>query len=126
MDFHASAFFDPLPEADIQTFCPIRICLGHHLFDGVLDSVAGETCNLYVLTEELLLGERLAEGRALLESAENAEILVNYPDPSTSIPCRVVDCWADEEGLVAYLRLHCDSNNPNIRHQFKEWMAKVW
>jgi hypothetical protein len=113
-------------DAEIQTFCPTRICLGHHVFDGLFDSMEGDYGGFYVLTDDLLRSQRQEESWGLLQSADEAEVVFHHPLRDLAIPCRVQGCWVDSDGLLAYVRVKFPNGDEPTRRQLDHWIAMLW
>jgi hypothetical protein len=113
-------------DAEIKTFCPTRICLGHHIFDGLLDTVDGDYGGFYVLTDDLLGEHRQAEGHEILTWADAAEVVFHFPKKEFTVTCRVQGCWIDKEGLFAYMRLKFPDVDLPARQQLDNWMVQLW
>ncbi len=112
-------------ESEIQTFCPIRICLGHHIFDALLDSVDGEYGGFYVLTDELAVKDNDNQDRTFLLDAAQAEVIFHQGEKTLSTLCRIQVCWLDPDGLLAYMRVKFLTHQP-MRHQWEHWMRMLW
>jgi hypothetical protein len=113
-------------DAEIQTFCPTRICLGHHVFDGLFDSMEGDYGGFYLLTDELALAQRQEEGLGLLQSADEAEVVFHHPNRELAVPCKVQGYWVDGDGLLAYLRVKFPTGDAPMRRQLDHWLAMLW
>lgn len=126
MDIGSLYFPKSLVDAEIQTFCPTRICLGHHVFDGLLDTVEGDYGGFYVLTDDMLSSHRQEEGMDMLLWAVEAEVVFHHPRREITVPCRVQGCWVDKDGLLAYLRVKFPAENQPSRRALDDWMAMLW
>lgn len=113
-------------DAEIQTFCPTRICVGHHVFDGLFDSLQGDFGGFYVLTDELTRLQRQDEGRGLLQSAEKAEVVFHHPHCDLTIPCTVQGYWVDGEGLLAHITVKFPADDRALRQKLDDWLAQLW
>lgn len=113
-------------DAEIQTFCPTRICVGHHVFDGLFDSLQGDFGGFYVLTDELARLQRQDEGRDLLQSAERAEVVFSHPHCDLTIPCSVHGHWVDGDGLLAYIKVKFPEGDASTREKLDQWLARLW
>jgi hypothetical protein len=115
-----------LEDAEIKTFCPTRIGLGHHIFDGLLDTIDGDYGGFYVLTDEALVDDEGERSRDLLVSAEVAEVVFQQMHQEFTVPCVVQGCWIDQDGLVAYLKVKFPLPDQPARQKLNHWMSMLW
>jgi hypothetical protein len=115
-----------LEDAEIKTFCPTRIRLGHLIFDGLLDSIDGDYGGFYVLTDEVLAEEGAAGNREALVSAESAEVVFQQMAHEWKVPCLIQGCWVDQDGLLAYLKVKFPLQGQPARQRLNHWMSTLW
>jgi len=111
---------------DIQTFCPAKICLGHHVFDGLLDSVDGDYGGLYLMTDDLQILHRGGELEGLLSISQEAEISFHHAVLDGPIPCQIQGSWQDEDGLLAYVRVRFPKQGGPERSALDALLATWW
>jgi hypothetical protein len=115
-----------LEDAEIKTFCPTRICLGHHIFDGLLDSIDGDYGGFYVLTDDAPLESNDIGNQSLLFKAQSAEVVFQQVSHELTVPCTVQGCWVDQDGLLAYLKVKFPLSDQPVRQKLNHWMARLW